>query len=133
MLHAHCSPRAEADVVRRILIVDDEPGMAKSVAIMLRRERYQVSEAGSVAAAIGRLKQEPHHLVITDLLMEPLDGLDLLVLLRRYQPECPVVVMTAFATAENRSEAIRLGAVEFVDKPLQPDRLLPRIRQLLEA
>jgi DNA-binding NtrC family response regulator len=132
MLHAHGSPRAEADVVRRILIVDDEPGMAKSVAIMLRRERYQVSEAVSVAAAIARLKQERHHLVITDLLMEPLDGLDLLVLLRRYQPGCPVVVMTAFATAENRSEAIRLGAVEFVDKPLQPDRLLPRIRQLLE-
>jgi DNA-binding NtrC family response regulator len=98
---------------------------------MLRRERYQVSEAASVAAAVGRVKQERHHLVITDLLMEPLDGLDLLLLLRRYQPECPVVVMTAFATPENRADAIRLGAVEFVDKPLQPDRLLPRIHQIL--
>lgn len=131
MLHALGTLRAEADAVRRILIVDDEPGLARSVAIMLRRERYQVSEAGSVAAAVGRLKQERHHLVITDLLMEPLDGLDLLLLLRRYQPECPVVVMTAIATPENRSDAIRLGAVEFVDKPLQPDRLLSRIRQIL--
>ena len=131
MLHAHAGSRAEADVVRRILIVDDEPGMAKSVAIMLRRERYQVSEAASVAAAVGRLKLERHHLVITDLLMEPLDGLDLLVLMQRYQPACPVVVMTAFATPENRLEALRLGAVDFVEKPLQPDRLLPRIRHLV--
>lgn len=133
MLHAQAATGAEADVVRRILIVDDEPGMARSVAIMLRREHYQVSEAGSVAAAVSRLKQERHHLVITDLMMEPLDGLDLLVLIRRYQPDCPVVVMTAFASPEKRLEAIRLGALEFVEKPLQPDHLLPRIRRLLNG
>lgn len=133
MRHALVGAGADTDVARRILIVDDEPGVAKSVAIMLRRERYDVSEAASVAAAVGRLKQERHHLVITDLRMEPLDGLDLLVLLRRYQPECPVVVMTAFATAENRSEAMRLGAMEFVEKPLRADHLLPRIRRLLDG
>lgn len=98
---------------------------------MLRRERYAVSEAASVAAAIGRLKAEPHDLVLTDLMMEPLDGLDLLVLLHRYQPGCAVVVMTAFATPEGRAEAARLGAADFLEKPLEPERLLPRVRQLV--
>ena len=133
MLHAHAGSRAEADVAGRILIVDDEPGMTRSVGILLRREHYQVNEAASVAAAVGLLKLERHHLVITDLMMEPLDGLDLLVLIRRYQPACPVVVMTAFATPESHREALRLGAVDFVEKPLQPDRLLPRIRYLVNG
>ena len=91
MLHAHCSPRAEADVVRRILIVDDEPGMAKSVAIMLRRERYQVSEAGSVAAPSGSLARAPpprdHRSHV-----EPRRLTSRLI---RATAACPVVVMTA--------------------------------------
>ena len=62
----------------KILVVDDEPGVRRSLAILLRRDGYQVIEAGSVAEAVGRLKGEAFNLVIGDLRMEPLNGVDLL-------------------------------------------------------
>jgi DNA-binding NtrC family response regulator len=116
---------------RKILVVDDEPGMRKSLAMMLRREHYQVTETGSVAEAIGRLKGEGYDLVISDLMMEPLNGLDLLTLIHRYRTECPVIIMTAFGTPEARSEAAALGAVDFLEKPLQAPHLLDRVRELV--
>lgn len=132
MLHGSITPRSEESLSNsRILVVDDEPGMRKSLAVMLRRERYQVTETGSVAEAVGRLKGEPCDLIIADLMMEPLDGLDLLALVRRYHPECPVIVVTAFGSPEARSEALRLGAADFLDKPLQVPELLRRIQDIL--
>ena len=118
-------------MTRRILVVDDEPGMRKSLAMMLRREQYHVTETGSVAEAIGRIKGEGYDLVIADLMMEPLNGLDLLALIQRYRTACPVIIMTAFGTPEARSEAAALGAVDFFEKPLQTPTLLDRVRELV--
>jgi DNA-binding NtrC family response regulator len=115
----------------KILIVDDEPGMRKSLAMMLRREQYRVTETGSVADAVGRLKEEGYDLVIADLMMEPLNGLDLLALIQRYRATCAVIIMTAFGTPEARSEAAALGAVDFFEKPLQAPHLLDRVRELV--
>ena len=116
---------------RKILVVDDEPGMRKSLAMMLRREQYQVTEAASVAEAVGHLKGVGYDLVIADLMMEPLNGLDLLALIHRYRTACPVIIMTAFGTPEARSEASALGAVDFLEKPLQTSHLLDRVRALV--
>ena len=115
----------------KILVVDDEPGMRKSLAMMLRREQYQVTETGSVAEEVGHLKGEGYDLVIADLMMEPLNGLDLLALIQRYRTTCPVIIMTAFGTPEARSEATALGAVDFLEKPLQAPHLLERVRALV--
>lgn len=71
-------------MANKILAVDDEPGIRRSLAIMLRREGFQVTEAGSVADAGRRLKGEPYNLVILN--MESLNGFDLLMLARRYCP-----------------------------------------------
>ena len=116
---------------RKILVVDDEPGMRRSLALMLRREQYQVTETASVAEAVGHLKGEGYDLVIADLMMEPLNGLDLLTLVQRYHTTCPVIIMTAFGTPEARSEAAALGAVDFFEKPLQAPELLDRVRALV--
>ena len=118
-------------MTRKILVVDDEPGMRKSLAIILRREQYEVTESASVAEAMGHLKGEDYHLVIADLTMKPLDGLDLLALIRRHRTRCPVIIMTAFGTPEVRSEANALGAVDFIEKPLEASRLLDRVRELV--
>lgn len=131
MLSTVVGPRSEGRLTNKILVVDDEPGMRRSLAVMLRREQYQVTELGTVAEAVGRLKDEIYDLVIADLRMEPLNGLDLLALLRRYRPACPVIIMTAYGTAEARSEALALGAVDFLEKPLQAPNLLHRIREIL--
>jgi DNA-binding response OmpR family regulator len=118
-------------MTRKILVVDDEPGMRKSLAMILRREQYQVTETASVAEAVGRLKGDRYDLVIADLMMEPLNGLDLLALIQRYRTTCPVIIMTAFGTPEARSEASALGAADFLEKPLQAPQLLDRIRALV--
>lgn len=115
----------------RILVVDDDPGMRRSLAIMLRRERYEVTEAGSVIEAVAQLRREDYALLIADLMMEPLNGLDLLGLVPRYQPACRAIVITAFGTPETRSEALWLGALDFLEKPLDPPRLLVQIRDIL--
>jgi DNA-binding response OmpR family regulator len=120
-------------VTARILIVDDEPGMRRSLAIMLRREGFDVTEAASVADAVGRLKGEAYNLVIADLRMDPLNGLDLLMLARRHRPQCPVIIVTAYGSAEARTEALDSGAVDFLEKPLQAGVLQARIHQLLDT
>jgi DNA-binding NtrC family response regulator len=118
---------------RKILVVDEEPGMRRSLAMMLRREQYHVTETASVAEAVGHLKGEGYDLVIADLMMEPLDGLDLLALMERHRTTCPVILMTAFGTPEARSEAAALGAVDFLEKPLHAPQLLDRVRALVDA
>jgi len=115
----------------RVLVTDDELGMRRSLAMMLRREGYQVAEASSVAEAVGHLKGERYDLIITDLKMEPLNGLDLLPLVGKYNPDCPVIIITAFGSPETRSEALRLGAVDFLDKSLETAGLLLRVREIL--
>jgi DNA-binding NtrC family response regulator len=117
----------------RVLVVDDEPGMRRSLAIMLRRDGFEVTEAAAVADAVGRLKEEVYALVIADLRMDPLNGLDLLALARRYCPQCPVIIVTAYGSAEARAEALHNGAVDFMEKPLQAGVLQARIHQLLGA
>jgi DNA-binding NtrC family response regulator len=114
----------------RILVVDDEPGMRKSLAIMLRRESYHVTETESVAEAIGRIKGERYRLVIADLMMEPLNGFDLLALVRQYDPRCSVIIVTAYGSPEARAQALRQGAVDFMEKPLQAPELLARVRKI---
>lgn len=118
-------------MAKRILVVDDEPGMRKSLAIMLRREDYQVMEAASVPEAVGLLEADPCSLVIADLMMEPLNGLDLLALAHRRGMSCPIIIMTAFGTPVARTEALQLGAADFLEKPLHGPNLLRRIRELL--
>ena len=115
----------------RILVVDDEPGMRKSLAIMLRRDGYQVTETGSVAEAVGRLKGEPYQLIIADLMMEPLNGLDLLTLVQEHRPECPVIIVTAFGNPDARAQALRRGARDFLEKPVPASELLEHIQRVL--
>jgi DNA-binding NtrC family response regulator len=97
----------------------------------LRREQYHVIETGSVAEAIGRLKGESYDLIVTDLMMEPLNGFDLLTLVKQHHPGCPVIIITAFGGPEVRAEALRRGAVDFLDKPLQLPALLQRVQEIL--
>ncbi len=131
MVRALAAGPAEERLTARILVVDDEPGMRKSLAIMLRREGYEVTETASVAEAVGRLKTGTYGLVIADLMMEPLSGLDLLTLVKEHRPRCPVIIVTAFGGPETRQEALRRGAVDFLEKPLQAPELLQRVRELV--
>lgn len=116
----------------KILIVDDDPLMRKTLSNLLRREGYGTAEAGGGEEAIHHLDGEIFDLVITDLHMEPMSGLELLKAIKPGRPDLEVIVVTAYGTIDVAVEAMKLGAFDFVTKPFQPEEILLRARNALE-
>ena len=103
----------------RILIVDDEAGMREFLSIFLEREGFQVEAAQDGQEALQAAEKAPFDLVISDLRMPTMDGVRLLEGLRKFQPEIPVILMTAYASAESAIEAMKLGAYDYITKPFR--------------
>lgn len=116
----------------KILIVDDDPRMRKSLANLLQREGYAIVEAPGGEEAADYLGRDVFDLVIADLKMEPVSGLDLLRLVKEMSLDVEVIVITAFGTIETAVEAMRLGAFDFITKPFQVQEILLRVRNALE-
>jgi len=116
----------------KILIVDDEPPMRKSLANLLRREGYSITEAAGGAEAIHHLEKDFFDLVITDLKMEPMSGLDLLQRVKQMTRDVEVIVVTAFGTIETAVDAMKLKAFDFITKPFQLEEILLRVRNALD-
>jgi len=110
-------------VTRTVLIVDDHVEMAKVVADRLKDDRWQCRVADSGRAAIEALDKEVPDLVITDLRMADVDGLDVLDAVRATAPEIPVIIMTAFGAIESAIEAMRRGAWHYIAKPVRMDEI----------
>jgi two-component system response regulator AtoC len=102
----------------RILVADDEPGLRAFVAEALEADGHTVAQAADGAEAAQRLAREGFDLLITDLRMPRLDGMGLLRQVRAEQPELEVLVLTAHATIETAVEAMRLGAFDYLEKPI---------------
>src|SRR5688572_29579249 len=96
----------------RILVVDDQRNMRATTAMLLRAEGYSVLEAGSGDEALTALATHPLDLLLTDLKMEPLDGLTLLKRGLDVSPHLQVIVMTAYGSIESAVEAMRRGAYD---------------------
>ena len=108
----------------RILVADDEPGLREFIADALALDEHDVVTAPDGKAAAKLLDERSFELVITDLKMPGMDGLALLRKVRAEQPEVEVIVMTAHGTVDNAVEAMKLGAFEYLQKPLSgPDEL----------
>jgi len=119
-------------VSAKILVVDDEAGFRRSLAIALRRAEHTVVEASSVPGALAELESQEFDLVITDLRMQDATGLDLLEKIRHTWRHTEVIVMTAFGTIEVAVDAMKRGAFDFVTKPFQIDEILHRANNALE-
>jgi DNA-binding response OmpR family regulator/predicted regulator of Ras-like GTPase activity (Roadblock/LC7/MglB family) len=117
---------------KRILVVDDEPNVVKSCARMLELEGFEPRGATSGAEAIELYEQGDFDLALVDLKMPDVDGLEVLSTIKGYDPAANVVIFTAYGTKENIVEALRMGASEFLEKPLEADRLVSTVRHLLE-
>jgi CheY-like chemotaxis protein/predicted regulator of Ras-like GTPase activity (Roadblock/LC7/MglB family) len=117
---------------KRILLVDDESNVVKSCARMLELEGFSVEGVTSGAEAIDLYRGESFDLVLTDLKMPDVDGLDVLTAVRELNPDAAVVIFTAYGTKENVVEALRLGAREFLEKPLDTKTLVATVRTILE-
>ena len=117
---------------KRILLVDDEPNVVKSCARMLELEGFTVEGVTSGAQAVDRYREQSFDLVLTDLKMPDVDGLDVLTAIREINPGAAVVIFTAYGTKESVVEALRLGAREFLEKPLDTKSLIATVRNILE-
>jgi DNA-binding response OmpR family regulator len=121
----------------RVLIVEDERRIAAFLAKGLRRQGYEVdcayTGADALALAAGEGDGAPFDLVMLDLGLPDIDGLDVLRTLRDRGAEVPVIVLTARTEASDRTEALRLGAVEYLTKPLPFPEVLGSVRSSLGA
>ena len=125
-------PKMSGDlkVQRRILVVEDDEDMRENLRRILTLAGYQVHLARDGAEAITVLQAQPFHLVLTDLLMPRMGGLELLREIRRLGRILPVVFLTAFGNRAAFTKAMDLGAVGFVTKPFQANSLLEVIREV---
>jgi len=108
---------------KRILIVDDEPNVRLSYRAVLEAERYAIDEANSAATALEKLVASHFDLAILDMRMPEADGLDLLAKMRERGLSTPTVMITAYGDLPHAVRAIKLGAIDFLQKPLTPDEL----------
>jgi two-component system response regulator HydG len=115
-----------------VLVVDDQRNMRVTTAIVLRQAGFEVAEADGGAEALEKLAAEPFDVVLTDLRMGAVDGLEVLRGALEASPSTQVIVMTAFGSIESAVEAVRRGAYDYLTKPFQSDELRVRVEKALE-
>ncbi|MBL8148505.1 MAG: sigma-54-dependent Fis family transcriptional regulator [Blastocatellia bacterium] len=116
----------------KILIVDDEARMRETLAIILDGQGYEVEQAGDGQQAIELLERDIFDLLITDLKMAPVSGIELLKKIKDRGFSLSVIMITAFGTIESAVEAMKLGACDYLTKPFQRDEILIKVRSAIE-
>src|SRR3954467_5303661 len=116
----------------RILVVDDQEMMRDSLAATLAREGHEVVAAGDGQAGVSRLSSAKFDLLISDLKMPKMTGIELLAEAKKIRPEMPVVLMTAFATVATAVEAMKLGAYDYIQKPFDGEEIKLLVDRTLE-
>ena len=118
------------EIKKRILVVDDEPGIGKMLRIKLSLEGYDVSTTTSGAEAIELVKERPPDIMLLDVLMPDVTGMDVVDSVRTFS-QVPIIIFTA--RPEIAKFALKLGANDYIAKPFDPDLLLGKIRLLLST
>jgi CheY-like chemotaxis protein/glycine cleavage system H lipoate-binding protein len=105
---------------RRILVVDDEITVSKSIRQAILSDEYEVDMALSGEEALKKDVEKPYDLIITDLMMPGISGLDLLKTLREARPEVNVIMITGYPTIKTAVESVKMGAFDYLPKPFTP-------------
>ncbi|WP_457555334.1 response regulator [Candidatus Pyrohabitans sp.] len=116
----------------RILIVDDDRQICETLAEILSDEGFEVEYVLSGEEALQKIEKENYDVVITDLLMPRVDGMEILSHVKRTKPKSRVIMITAFATIENAVEAMKRGASDYIAKPFKINEIQASIRRVLE-
>jgi FixJ family two-component response regulator len=116
----------------RILIVDDEANVRLNYRITLETEGYEVFEASTTASALQELLERQFALAILDLRMPGMDGLELLAKMREVGITVPATIVTAYSDVPNAVKAMKLGAIDFLQKPLRPEDLRRIVAEILK-
>ena len=129
---AQASSAEPAPAGARILIVDDDQPMAAGLKALVEKEGHRADTVASAEQALARLDDETYALILSDVKMPGLSGLELLDEVQRRDPQLPVVLLTGFATVANAVEAIRRGAFDYIPKPFKLDEVRIVVRRALE-
>ena len=116
-----------------ILIVEDDITFSLMLTTWLGKKGFVVRSSSSVSDAKRRLGEEAFDLVISDLRLPDSDGIDLLKWLKRTHPSLPLIMMTSYAEIQTAVQAMKLGAADYIAKPLNPDELLGKIKELVRV
>ncbi|MDK2745675.1 MAG: sigma-54 dependent transcriptional regulator [Nitrospira sp. BO4] len=114
-----------------ILVVDDDADMRELAHDMLKDRGHQVAMAGSGEEALKRLAEEDYAVVLTDLRMKGMEGLELLAQIKRRDPDISVILMTAFGSVETAVEAMKHGASDYLTKPVRKDELIRVVERVI--
>jgi UDP-3-O-[3-hydroxymyristoyl] N-acetylglucosamine deacetylase len=117
---------------KKILIVDDEESVLQSIAGVLEDEGFRVTTAKSGEEAIGTFQKEEPDITLLDIWMPGLDGIEVLKRLKWISPDCQVIMISGHATISTAMTAVKLGAFDFIEKPLSLDALLTTIRRAID-
>jgi two-component system, NtrC family, response regulator PilR len=118
--------------VDRILVVDDELSMREFLEILFAKDGYEVAVAANGEQAVNLLRAQSFDLILTDIMMPKLGGIELLAEAKRLDPQCQVIMITAFGSTENAVEAMKLGAYDYITKPFQVDEIKLTVAKALE-
>jgi len=118
---------------QRILVIDDELDMLMLLRMIIEdNTNYEVETTNNPSEALKLLTEKDYNLVISDLKMPGMDGIELFDELREIKPDVPVIIMTAYGSLETSEEAMKKGVADFITKPFRKDSILFTISRVLE-
>ncbi|MDG4475306.1 response regulator [Thiovibrio frasassiensis] len=126
----------DMDIKIRILVVDDEPTSREVIRLGLQNQNCETMTAHDAASAIALLSEQQFHAVVTDKNMPGTEhptegGLDVIKFAKESNPACAVIMVTAFSTVDSAIEAMRLGAFDYLDKPVRPQDIKKKLARIL--
>ncbi|MDA8098886.1 MAG: response regulator [Nitrospiraceae bacterium] len=119
-------------MAERLLIVEDEDTLCESLQRVFRHAGYEVDRADSAESAFALLETRSYDLIITDIILPGISGIELMTRYRRTSPSQKIMVMTAYASLSTAVEAIKAGASDFIIKPLMHDEMKRAVRRALD-
>ena len=120
-------------MAQRILVVDDEPNMLRLLkTILIGKTGYEVITTNNPLEVSKLLQEDTFDLVISDLKMPLVDGMDLVDIIKKIDANLPLIIITAYGTSEIAKEAVQQGAYDFITKPFRKETILISIKRALE-
>mgnify|MGYP005835923795 CR=1 FL=1 len=119
------------DVKKRILIIEDDEEMRSLLRDFFEEDGFEIDSVGNGSEAFRKIAREPFDLIITDIRMPGLTGLDILPGIKKLQPKVSIIVITAFGSEEIRRKAFDRGATAYLEKPIQFNKLRILIHEMV--
>jgi DNA-binding NtrC family response regulator len=113
----------------KVLLVDDEPDFLEAMAARMRVRGLEVTTTTSTVDALSIAENEIFDVIVMDLMMPEMEGLEALKALKDRKPESKIILLTGYATREKEAEALKLGADDLLEKPADIERLLEKIKE----